>query len=80
MVYLFCYSFYIILSQTAYFHGQTFIVDSRRKDVATLLPATFVTATMVANNPGTWMMNCVVDDHYAAGVALTVFNFNIIYC
>ena len=51
----------------AYFHGQTFEVDSRRKDVATLLPATFVTASMVANNPGTWMMNCVVDDHYDAG-------------
>ena len=51
----------------AFFHGQTMKIDAHRKDVATLLPATFVTATMTSSNPGTWLLNCVVTDHYAAG-------------
>ncbi|XP_022788227.1 hephaestin-like protein [Stylophora pistillata] len=53
---------------TAYFHGQSFIIDGHRKDVASLLPATFVTASMKALNPGTWMLNCLVNDHYNAGM------------
>lgn len=62
---------------TAYFHGQTFTVDNHRKDVASLLPATFVTASMKALNPGTWMLNCLVNDHYNAGMYAL---FNVTKC
>lgn len=58
---------------TAYFHGQSFTIDGHRKDVASLLPATFVTASMKALNPGKWMLNCLVNDHYNAGM-YTLFN------
>lgn len=58
---------------TAYFHGQSFTIDGHRKDVASLLPATFVTATMKAQNLGQWMLNCLVNDHYNAGM-YTLFN------
>ena len=58
------WTFYI----AAFFHGQSIKVDSHRKDIATLLPATFVTATMTTSNPGTWMLNCIVTDHYTAGI------------
>lgn len=64
---------YWICFNTAYFHGQTFTIDGHRKDVASLLPATFVTASMEALNPGTWMLNCLVNDHYNAGM-YTLFN------
>lgn len=63
-----CLMFIIFFTNAAYFHGQSFIIDGHRKDVASLLPATFVTATMKALNPGTWMLNCLVNDHYNAGM------------
>ncbi|KAL9973398.1 hypothetical protein ACROYT_G019854 [Oculina patagonica] len=53
---------------TAYIHGQSFIIDGHRKDVASLFPATFVTASMKALNPGTWMLNCLVNNHWYAGM------------
>ena len=69
--------FYIFFLSIAYFHGQTFTVDHHRKDVASLLPATFVTASMKALNPGTWMLNCLVNDHYNAGMYAL---FNVTKC
>ena len=69
--------FYIFFLSIAYFHGQTFTVDHHRKDVASLLPATFVTASMEALNPGTWMLNCLVNDHYNAGMYAL---FNVTKC
>ncbi|KAL9973399.1 hypothetical protein ACROYT_G019855 [Oculina patagonica] len=62
---------------TAYIHGQSFTIDGHRKDVASLLPATFVTASMKALNPGTWMLNCLVNDHYNAGMYAL---FNVTKC
>ena len=50
-------------------------MDSHRIDTAPVLPATFVTATMTAVNPGTWLMNCVVGDFYDAGM-LAYFKVN----
>lgn len=52
-------------------------MDGHRKDVASLLPATFVGATMTAMNPGTWMLNCLVNDHYNAGMYAL---FNVTKC
>ena len=53
---------------TPHWHGNTVLVGGHRKDVVELLPATTVTADMVADNPGIWMYHCHVNDHIAAGM------------
>lgn len=68
---------YCILSAAAYFHGQTFTVDRHLRSVATLLPATFVTASMTAVNPGTWLLNCMVTSNYDGGMYAL---FNVTKC
>ena len=44
------------------------LVDGHRTDVVSMLPARFLTAHMTARNPGTWLLNCMVNDHYGAGM------------
>ncbi|CAH3142781.1 unnamed protein product [Pocillopora meandrina] len=61
----------------AYFHGQTFTIDKHLRSVATLLPATFVTASMTAINPGTWLLNCMVTSNYDGGMYAL---FNVTKC
>ena len=61
----------------AYFHGQTFTIDKHLRSIATLLPATFVTATMTAVNPGTWLLNCMVTGNYDGGMYAL---FNVTKC
>lgn len=46
-----------------YFYGNTFISRRHRTDVVNLFPATFLTAEMIAENPGKWMITCQVSDH-----------------
>ncbi|XP_053129823.1 hephaestin [Hemicordylus capensis] len=53
---------------TAFFHGQTLIVRGHRTDVASLFPATFVTAQMIPRNIGKWLISCQVHDHLQAGM------------
>ncbi|XP_062441075.1 hephaestin isoform X3 [Rhea pennata] len=53
---------------TAYFHGETLIIRGHRTDVASLFPATFVTADMIPSNPGRWLLSCQVNDHIQAGM------------
>ncbi|KFP78052.1 Hephaestin, partial [Acanthisitta chloris] len=53
---------------TAYFHGETLRIRGHRTDVASLFPATFVTADMVPSNPGRWLLSCQVNDHIKAGM------------
>lgn len=48
---------------TAYFHGETLKIRGHRTDVASLFPATFVTAEMIPRNPGRWLLSCQVNDH-----------------
>lgn len=48
---------------TAYFHGETLKIRGHRTDVASLFPATFVTADMIPRNPGRWLLSCQVNDH-----------------
>lgn len=48
---------------TAYFHGETLNIRGHRTDVASLFPATFVTADMIPSNPGRWLLSCQVNDH-----------------
>uniref|UniRef100_A0A8D0HKS2 Hephaestin n=1 Tax=Sphenodon punctatus TaxID=8508 RepID=A0A8D0HKS2_SPHPU len=53
---------------TAFFHGQTLTVRGHRTDVASLFPATFVTAEMMPQNIGRWLLSCQVNDHLQAGM------------
>jgi len=61
----------------AYFHGQTFTIDKHLKSISTLLAATFVTGTMTAVNPGTWLLNCMVTSNYDGGMYAL---FNVTKC
>jgi hypothetical protein len=61
----------------AFFHGQTFLIDGHRKDVGSMFPARSSTAHMTAMNPGTWLLNCLVNDHYSAGMSAL---FNVTNC
>ncbi|HEY5565607.1 MAG TPA: multicopper oxidase domain-containing protein [Rhodothermia bacterium] len=47
----------------AHWHGQTAVANSMRTDVLNLLTMEMVTADMVPDNPGTWMLHC----HVASG-------------
>ncbi|XP_053931226.1 hephaestin isoform X3 [Cuculus canorus] len=53
---------------TAYFHGEMLSVRGHRTDVASLFPATFVTADMIPHNPGRWLLSCQINDHIQAGM------------
>ncbi|XP_069753512.1 ceruloplasmin isoform X2 [Narcine bancroftii] len=53
---------------SAYFHGQILINADHTTDTISLFPATFVTALMVPNNPGKWMLSCQINDHIEAGM------------
>lgn len=53
---------------TPHWHGETVLVMGQRTDVIALLPATMMVADMTADNPGTWLFHCHVDDHIIAGM------------
>lgn len=53
---------------TAHWHGETVLNGGRRTDVINLMPATMVSVTMLADNPGTWLYHCHVTDHITAGM------------
>ncbi|XP_061217969.1 hephaestin isoform X1 [Neopsephotus bourkii] len=53
---------------TAYFHGEMLNIRGHRTDVASLFPATFITADMIPSNPGRWLLSCQVNDHIEAGM------------
>ncbi|CAM5140522.1 unnamed protein product [Eretmochelys imbricata] len=53
---------------TAFFHGQTLTIRGHRSNVASLFPATFVTADMIPSNTGRWLLNCQVNNHLQAGM------------
>lgn len=48
---------------TAFFHGQMLTIRGHRTDVAHIFPATFVTAEMVPQKLGTWLISCQVNSH-----------------
>uniref|UniRef100_A0A674HXC1 ferroxidase n=1 Tax=Terrapene triunguis TaxID=2587831 RepID=A0A674HXC1_9SAUR len=48
---------------TAFFHGQTLTIRGHRSDVASLFPATFVTADMIPSSTGRWLLSCQVNNH-----------------
>jgi len=54
---------------TPHWHGSTGLFQGRRVDVLELLPASMKVVDIVADNPGTWMFHCHVNDHIVAGMA-----------
>ncbi|KAM5220957.1 hephaestin isoform 2-T2 [Ctenodactylus gundi] len=53
---------------TAFFHGQILTIRGHRTDVANVFPATFVTAEMTPQKPGTWLISCQVNSHLQSGM------------
>lgn len=53
---------------TPHWHGNVVLMDKKRTDVITLMPAQMVVADMIPDNPGSWMFHCHVSDHLEAGM------------
>ncbi|KAM6963128.1 ceruloplasmin [Aplochiton taeniatus] len=53
---------------SAFFHGQILTNQKHHTDTVSLFPASFVTAEMTADNPGHWLLSCMVNDHLTAGM------------
>lgn len=53
---------------TPHWHGNTILVGGQRTDVVAISPAQMITADMVPDDPGTWLMHCHVSDHMDAGM------------
>jgi hypothetical protein len=53
---------------TPHWHGETVTDGRRNTDVIELLPGSMVTVDMLADNPGTWMFHCHVQDHMEGGM------------
>lgn len=54
---------------TAHWHGEIVKVHGQYTDVVEMLPASMVSADMIAGNAGEWMYHCHVSDHITAGMA-----------
>jgi FtsP/CotA-like multicopper oxidase with cupredoxin domain len=57
---------------TAHWHGVTGLYNNTRLDVLDVFPAVTKTVDITADNPGTWMFHCHVNDHIKAGM-MTLF-------
>ena len=53
---------------TPHWHGETVTYEGKNTDVVELLPGSMKTVDMIADNPGTWMFHCHVEDHMEAGM------------
>ncbi len=53
---------------TPHWHGETVTDGMRNTDVIELLPGSMQTVDMLADNPGTWMFHCHVEDHMESGM------------
>jgi FtsP/CotA-like multicopper oxidase with cupredoxin domain len=56
---------------TPHWHGVTLLHNGHRLDVAEVLPAATKTFDLEADNAGTWMFHCHVNDHLEAGMMTT---------
>ncbi len=56
-------------THTPHWHGNTVLVGGQRTDVVLLGPASMITADMVPDNPGIWLLHCHVSEHMEAGMA-----------
>ncbi len=53
---------------TPHWHGETVTLSGQNADVVELLPGSMKTVDMIADNPGTWMFHCHVDEHMENGM------------
>ena len=53
---------------TPHWHGEAVSYEGRHTDVVELLPGSMRTVDMIADNPGTWMFHCHVEDHMESGM------------
>lgn len=53
---------------TPHWHGETVSDGKRNTDVVELLPGSMTAVDMIADNAGTWMFHCHVEDHMEAGM------------
>jgi manganese oxidase len=53
---------------TPHWHGETISDKARNTDVIELLPGSMTAVDMVADNPGSWMFHCHVEDHMENGM------------
>jgi FtsP/CotA-like multicopper oxidase with cupredoxin domain len=60
---------------TPHWHGETVADEGRHTDVIELLPGSMKTVDMIADNPGTWMFHCHVEDHMENGM-MAVYTIN----
>ncbi|WAQ95424.1 HEPH-like protein [Mya arenaria] len=59
---------------TVHFHGHTYTYrtgQSHEGDVIEVFPGTYETVEMFANNPGTWLLHCHVEQHMQDGMIAT---------
>ncbi|XP_053501810.1 ferroxidase HEPHL1-like isoform X1 [Ictalurus furcatus] len=62
---------------SAYFHGQTLLIQGHRVDSVSLFPASFMTAEMEPLTLGRWLLNCQVNSHMQDGMQAL---FNVSLC
>jgi hypothetical protein len=53
---------------SAHWHGLRVREGGRTTDVVELIPASMKTVDMVADNPGSWLFHCHVEEHMAGGM------------
>jgi FtsP/CotA-like multicopper oxidase with cupredoxin domain len=53
---------------TPHWHGQTVISNHMRMDTISLTPMSMMVADMIADNPGTWLFHCHVNEHFENGM------------
>jgi manganese oxidase len=53
---------------TPHWHGETVTDGKRNTDVIELLPGSMQAVDMLADNPGTWLFHCHVEDHMENGM------------
>lgn len=51
-----------------HWHGKTVFDGRRNTDVVELQPGSMATVDMIADNPGSWMFHCHVNDHMEGGM------------
>lgn len=54
-----------------HWHGKIVQYGGHHTDVIELIPGSMVTADMLADNPGTWMLHCHVAEHMESGMMAT---------
>jgi len=55
-------------AHTPHWHGNTVVINQMRMDVTSIAPMQMITADMVPDNPGVWLVHCHVSFHNTEGM------------